>query len=244
MENVVTGGMSASYDRLTLFSDPLPAWEAGARLYVAKPNADKSVRGVGGFVMARTVYAVDEVRASWRFLGAYPRAATFVAASLRSRFPTDDLHHWDFSFADFRSVSWKGVDLHGLKLTAANFSDATLDEANLSGSVLDGADFSRASLIGAYLVDADLRSALFHNANLSQAVARGANFEAAGLTYADLTSAELGQANLRRSSLSGAKLNGTGLTGADLTRVDWFPGDDPPFGWTLDDKSRLTRSGD
>lgn len=87
-----------------------------------------------------------------------------------------------------------------------NFSQQTLSELDLQGLKLAGASFSQSKLIGVNLQKANLYRTNFYNANLAQA----------NLSQTNLQRAELYRANLKNADLQGADLAGANLTSAIL----------------------------
>lgn len=87
-----------------------------------------------------------------------------------------------------------------------NFSQQILSELDLQGLKLAGASFSQSKLIGVNLQKANLYRTNFYNANLAQA----------NLSQANLQRAELYRANLKNADLQGADLAGANLTSAIL----------------------------
>jgi serine/threonine protein kinase, bacterial len=87
-----------------------------------------------------------------------------------------------------------------------NFSQQVLSELDLQGLKLAGASFSQSKLIGVNLQKANLYRTNFYNANLAQA----------NLSQTNLRRAELYRANLKNADLQGADLEGANLTSAIL----------------------------
>jgi serine/threonine-protein kinase len=87
-----------------------------------------------------------------------------------------------------------------------NFSQQILSELDLQGLKLAGASFSQSKLIGVNLQKANLYRTNFYNANLAQA----------NLSQTNLRRAELYRANLKNADLQGADLEGANLTSAIL----------------------------
>jgi uncharacterized protein YjbI with pentapeptide repeats/beta-lactamase regulating signal transducer with metallopeptidase domain len=127
----------------------------------------------------------------------------------------------------FRNADARGLDLHDLKLTAANFSGADMRGVNLSGAKLAGVVLSRANL-----GNADLRGAVLSGVEL-----RDANFDGAQVEGIRLTGVAIGHASLRGAmlrtvvancvgcefgglDLHGQDLHGLTLTGANFNHAD------------------------
>ena len=138
-----------------------------------------------------------------------------------------------------KTLSFRGRQLEGAILTAAqlanidltlaNLRGAKLDYADLTGAKLDQADLSEASLDLADLRDASMSDTNFAGATLILANLVGGipshHFEGAILDGANLAGAYLGQSNLIGASLEGANLigatlNDSGLDGAWLKQAD------------------------
>lgn len=97
-----------------------------------------------------------------------------------------------------------------------NFSQQVLSEMNLEGLRLAGASFSQSKLIGTNLHKANLYKTNFVSANLAQSNLREANLQRAELYRANLKNADLQGADLKGANLTGAILKETNLCGADL----------------------------
>jgi len=102
-----------------------------------------------------------------------------------------------------------------------NFSQQVLSELDLQGLKLAGASFSQSKLIGVNLQKANLYRTNFYNANLAQANLKEANLQRAelyraNLKNADLQGADLANANLTSAILKDANLNGANLKGAKV----------------------------
>jgi uncharacterized protein YjbI with pentapeptide repeats/beta-lactamase regulating signal transducer with metallopeptidase domain len=127
----------------------------------------------------------------------------------------------------FRNADARGLDLHDLKLSAANFSGADMRGVNLAGAKLAGVLLS-----GANLANADLRGAVLSGVEL-----RDANFDGAQLEGVRLTGVAIGHLSLRGTALRsvvancmgcefggldlhGQDLHGLTLTGANFNHAD------------------------
>lgn len=102
---------------------------------------------------------------------------------------------------NFSQQTLNAVDLAGLKLSKASFSNSKLIGSNLERAVLYRTNFYNANLAQANLRDADLRKAELYKANLKNA---------------DLQGADLRGANLAESILKDANLSGSNLKGANI----------------------------
>ncbi|MEV6325416.1 pentapeptide repeat-containing protein [Nocardia sp. NPDC051787] len=129
---------------------------------------------------------------------------------------------------DLRQTCLSGVQLDGVELTGADFTEANLTGAWLSDAKLTGAQFENANLTGAHLTGAELNGVvheyggLLGRASFNGAKLTDANFNDASLAFAyfgqaDLTDATLARANLTGAHFLGANLTGANLVGADLT---------------------------
>lgn len=97
-----------------------------------------------------------------------------------------------------------------------NFSQQVLSELDLQGLKLAGASFSQSKLIGVNLQKANLYRTNFYNANLAQANLREANLQRAELYRANLKNADLQGADLTNANLTSAILRDANLGGANL----------------------------
>jgi serine/threonine protein kinase, bacterial len=97
-----------------------------------------------------------------------------------------------------------------------NFSQQILNELNLEGLKLSGASFSQSKLIGVNLQKANLYRTNFFNANLAQANLKEANLQKAELYKANLKNADLQGADLQNANLNSAILKDANLGGANL----------------------------
>lgn len=97
-----------------------------------------------------------------------------------------------------------------------NFSQQVLSELDLEGLKLAGASFSQGKLIGVNLQKANLYRTNFYNANLAQANLKEANLQRAELYKANLKSADLQGADLQGANLNSAILKDANLGGANL----------------------------
>jgi hypothetical protein len=114
-----------------------------------------------------------------------------------------------------------GADLHGLKLTGIDFSDAFLNDADLCGADLRDARFQTAYMIRANFAGADLRGANFFRAGLPNVRMDGANMSGANLNVTVFADASLVGADLRRVRLHSSNLTGADLSEADLDGADF-----------------------
>jgi serine/threonine-protein kinase len=97
-----------------------------------------------------------------------------------------------------------------------NFSQQMLNELDLQGLKLSGASFSQSKLIGTNLQKANLYRTNFYNANLAQANLKEANLRRAELYKANLKNADLQGADLTNANLNNAILKEANLIGANL----------------------------
>ncbi|BAQ64633.1 serine/threonine-protein kinase [Geminocystis sp. NIES-3709] len=97
-----------------------------------------------------------------------------------------------------------------------NFSQQILSELDLQGLKLAGASFSQSKLIGVNLQKANLYRTNFYNANLAQANLKEANLQRAELYRANLKNADLQGADLTNANLTSAILREANLGGANL----------------------------
>lgn len=97
-----------------------------------------------------------------------------------------------------------------------NFSQQILNELDLEGLKLSGASFSQSKLIGVNLQKANLYRTNFYNANLAQANLKEANLQKAELYKANLKNADLQGADLQNANLNSAILKDANLGGANL----------------------------
>lgn len=117
------------------------------------------------------------------------------------------------SFAILSGVDLSGLDLHGAYFTQAqciktNFSGSILDNTNFSQVMANEADFTGSSLKGAVFERTMLLKAKLKKANLSEAVMKQAIFKEADLTEADLTGAMLELSMIMNTPMVKAVLNG------------------------------------
>ncbi|MBL1208855.1 serine/threonine-protein kinase [Geminocystis sp. GBBB08] len=97
-----------------------------------------------------------------------------------------------------------------------NFSQQILSELDLEGLKLSGASFSQSKLIGVNLQKANLYRTNYYNANLAQANLKEANLQRAELYKANLKNADLQGADLTGANLNSAILKDANLAGAIL----------------------------
>jgi len=97
-----------------------------------------------------------------------------------------------------------------------NFSQQVLSELDLHGLKLAGASFSQSKLIGVNLQKANLYRTNFYNANLAQANLKECNLQRAELYKANLKNADLQGADLMGANLNSAILKDANLGGANL----------------------------
>lgn len=103
------------------------------------------------------------------------------------------------------------INLTGMALYDANFSDVDLSGANLEGARLVRTDLSGANLSGARLSLANLRAA-----NLAQANLVRANLSVAKLQHAQLVWSNLSHANLQGATLTNIHILHSNFSGAFL----------------------------
>lgn len=97
-----------------------------------------------------------------------------------------------------------------------NFSQQILSEMDLEGLKLSGASFSQTKLIGTNLQKANLAKTNFVSANLAQSNLRETDLRRAELYKANLKNADLQGANLQEANLTSANLKEANLCGANL----------------------------
>ena len=127
----------------------------------------------------------------------------------------------------FRSADARGLDLHDLRLNAANFTGADMRGVNLAGAKLYGV-----SLLRANLANADLRGAQLTGVELRETNFDGAQLEGIRLTGVSIRRMSVHGTALRSVvancvgcefaglDLHGQDLHGLTLTGADFSRTD------------------------
>ncbi|WP_437809969.1 DUF2169 domain-containing protein [Sorangium sp. So ce1078] len=149
----------------------------------------------------------EAILESTGFLELVARRASFREARARNLrlVSTTALPSADFTGADLRMATLRGVDF-----TGANFEDARVE----------GADFGESNLRGARLLRLSGRGSRFMRADLTDADLSGANLMEALLQHAVLAGAKFEDANLFRATLMGAKGDQrTRFTGAYVTQA-------------------------
>src|SRR3990167_509814 len=149
-----------------LVDDPLEWRVCGAPLLLAGGRGAFS-HNRSGKVSFEQVRLLEEIRADWPLLFAFPRLQAFLYATsstVATRVQLADLSEADLSGADLSGAGLSGADLSGADLSKADLSGADLSGAHLGGAGLHGAvlseaDLSEADLRGAYLSKADLHGA-------------------------------------------------------------------------------------
>jgi uncharacterized protein YjbI with pentapeptide repeats/beta-lactamase regulating signal transducer with metallopeptidase domain len=126
-----------------------------------------------------------------------------------------------------RRSDGRGIDLHGLTISADDFRDADLRGVNLSNARLQGVSFAGADLANADLRGADLTGVELGGAKLDGALLDGASFVGVSLRTVSLRGTALrgvlsncGGCDLSHLDLHGQDLHGITLQGADLSHSD------------------------
>lgn len=109
-----------------------------------------------------------------------------------------------------RSVSCRGSDFSGSRLSEVDMSDATLTDVAFQNATLQDVDLSEARL-----GDADFKNATLRDVNLSGTDLRDTDFKNATLRDVNLSGA-----SLKNSDLSEATLQNVNLWRGDLTNAD------------------------
>ena len=118
-----------------LVDDPLEWRVFGARLFIAEGRGAFS-HNRSGKVSFEQVRLLEEIRADWPLLFAFPRLQAFLYATsstVATRVQLADLSEADLSGADL-----SGADLNGAYLTGADLTDANLSKVSLTGADLSG----------------------------------------------------------------------------------------------------------
>ena len=139
-----------------------------------------------------------------------------------------------FENMDASGLNLGGINLKGIVLLRADFSNSNLDEANLYGTNLNHANLKGASLKNANLHSVSLDDASLFGVDLSSIKAiygslKRTNLQNATLTGVEISSAQMQNANLENADLQNAffygnldaiNLKNANLDGAMLARSD------------------------
>ena len=121
----------------------------------------------------------------------------------------EDLFEKGYVTADFNRnpfiLNLSGLDLSGLNLRRADFTNANLSNACLRGTSLYCINFNFADLSGADLTGAILQNSLFYKANFSNANLKKADLSNAMFDKCDFTGADFHEATLTNARLGYAK---------------------------------------